>query len=266
MSEVFGLQGAIADKVAAALDLTVTPAERDGLDAGGTRSSQAYQRYLQALDLNRRADRVAADGIRGIVDALSEAVRIDPGFGMAHARLSAAHSQMYRLFEAKPERLAQARSSLEQARALIPTSPWLDVARGQHAYALYDYDEARQAFSLAHRRMPGSAEPLQMLAAVLRRHGQPEAALEQFRAAAELDPGSSNLQRESGLTLTILGRYEEAITTYDRASLYRPPKSASISRNRTRFFSVGVTSLQPGEYRSKPRTRPIRMCCGASTD
>ena len=215
-SEVFGLQAEVADKVATALDLTLTPAEREGLDAGGTRSSQAYQRYLQALDLNRRADRVAPDGIRGIIDALSDAVRIDPTFGMAHARLSSAYSSMYRLFEPQAERLSQARSSLEQARALMPTSPWLDVARGQHAYALYDYEEARKDLSIAHRRMPGSSEPLMALAAVARRQGRPEQALEHFRAAEQLDPGSSNVKREIGLTLTVLGRYEEAITIYDR--------------------------------------------------
>ena len=216
-SEVFGLQGAIADKVVAALDLTLTPAERAGLDAGGTRSSEAYQRYLQALDRLTRADRVAPDGIRGIVDALSEAVHIDPGFAMAQARLSAAHSLMYRLgFDVTPARLSQARSSLEQARAFIPGSPWLDVARGMHAYALNDYDGARKDFSLAHRRMPGAAEPLYALAGVSRRQGRLEPALEQFRAAEQLDPGSSNLQREIGLTLTMLGRYEEAVTTYDR--------------------------------------------------
>jgi len=219
-SEMFAVQSEIAEKVATALDLTLTSAEREALDAGGTRDAAAYRAYLRGVDRMATADRVAPEGAREIVDAFAEAVRIDPAFALAHTRLSAAHSGVYNLgFDVTPERvsLTRARQSMDRAREISPDTAWLHVSRGRYAYALRDYEQAIEELTLAQRQMPGASEPARLLASVLRRQGRIERALEEFRRSQQLNPRSSDLLREIGLTLTILRRYDEALTEYDRA-------------------------------------------------
>ena len=61
-------------------------------------------------------------------------------------------------------------------------------------------------------------------------HGEPELALEHYRAAIELDPGSATVRVNMGTALHRLRRYEEAVAQYEQA-LALDARSVMAHRN-----------------------------------
>ena len=142
-SELFDVQSEIAEKVADALNLTVSEPAREGLRAPPTRNPEAYQAYLRGLYLDGAPNRAADEGQRLIAQMFERAVELDPGFALAHARLSYAYSGMYRFgLDRTEERLEAAKAAAERARALDPDLPWVRFALALYYYSRADYEPA----------------------------------------------------------------------------------------------------------------------------
>jgi serine/threonine protein kinase/tetratricopeptide (TPR) repeat protein len=115
-----GLQGELAADVAGALRATLGPGEKARLQAGTTRNPDAYVLYLRGREYQMRPE-VSQDNYLAAENFYKQAVTLDPSFALARARLAEMQLWLYqRFFMSRPARLAEARSTAEEALRLDP--------------------------------------------------------------------------------------------------------------------------------------------------
>jgi len=217
--QLFDLQSRVADGVAGALRLSVTPAERARIEARPTASPSAWQDYTEALALLERQDK--AGNVAAAVGRLESALRADPRFARAHAALARACQARYE--ETGDASWAdRARDSAQEALRLQPGDVEVRRAlariladRGRQAEAI---DELRQALKIK----PGSDETLRLLSEVLVDAGQKDEALDQARQAVAVRPGYAHNHMALGWVDYSAGRFGAAAAAYRRATELLP--------------------------------------------
>ncbi|HEU4954699.1 MAG TPA: serine/threonine-protein kinase, partial [Gemmatimonadales bacterium] len=94
LANVFEVQTTIAEQVARSLDLALSGPERQAIAARPTENLEAYAYYLRGNDYlvgSWGEDRRLSIAM----EMYAKAVELDPGFALAHAKLSQAHSSFY---------------------------------------------------------------------------------------------------------------------------------------------------------------------------
>ena len=223
IEDIFEVQSDIAHQVIEQLGLTLLGAERQAVESRPTENLEAYQAYLRGLDYaghpdySRRVFQLAAE-------MFERAVALDPGFALAHARLSHSHSRIYWFgFDGSEARMEAARAAVDRALALAPALAEAHVAMGYvHYYGSRDYESALKEFTLAERARPSDPDVLAATGYILRRQGRFEQAAAKLREALELNPRDAGLARELGVTYINLRRWQEAERSYDRSISLRP--------------------------------------------
>jgi DNA-binding SARP family transcriptional activator/TolB-like protein/Flp pilus assembly protein TadD len=218
LGEVFRIQSEIAQQVVRALNVTLVRApQRRVLEAVPTTNLDAYDYYLRGNDyMTRGIDERYA---RAAERVYQEAVRLDPDFALAHARLSRVHSRMYWLhYDRSAERLALAKRSVDRAFELEPNLPHAHHSLGTYYWLGHlDYSRALREFALAEAQQPNESQ-LFITRAVLRtREGNFPAAFTDFERAGQLDPGSAWIASNHAESCDFARRFECADSLYDRA-------------------------------------------------
>ena len=174
LSDLLGVQDQISREVSqrlrAALAEGVHPAKRY------TENAEAYQLFLQG---RYNCEKRSADGFRKGIDALQEALQLDPGYALAYAQLSVCLNIPNYYGIVDPRQVSpKARAAAMKALALDDT-----VAEAHEAVAtsnLLDFDWA-------------SAE-------------------QEFKRSLELNPNYSLAHFHYAITLASLGRFKEAVS------------------------------------------------------
>jgi tetratricopeptide (TPR) repeat protein len=188
-----------------------------------TTNTEAYEEYLRGIALEARGY-LGMENQDDTLRALENAVRLDPSFGLAWARLSKVHSQFYWFHTDRTEnRIAQAKYALEMANKLQPELGETYLARGFfHYHCQLNYTAAIQDFSEARKRLPNSADALRALALVERRLGRWNEAAEHYQRAANLDPLNTPGLQQWGVTVECLQRFAEERTIINRIIAIAP--------------------------------------------
>src|SRR5690348_12494502 len=125
LDNVFGVEGEVAEKIAAALDAKLSSAETANLVAVPTRNEAAYDLFLRAEYKTNQAELGGGSPLflAAAIPLYRQAIEKDPSFALAYARLSYAES--YFTYEgAGGQDAAQlnerARGDAEQALKLAP--------------------------------------------------------------------------------------------------------------------------------------------------
>ena len=170
LQDVLSVQRDVALRIAEALKATLSPAERTSVEKLPTSNPEAYQIYLrsQVLTTTDRQQNLRA------IELLEEALKLDPGFAAAQARM--AYRTFFLAYYADPKYLDL---SIEQARRAIEMDPTL--ARGHFAlasgYAVKGWGaKSRQAFLRALELEPSDGGPISNIAVleseILGRHDE----------------------------------------------------------------------------------------------
>lgn len=145
--DVFSLQERIARAIAEQLRAVLHPEQKSQLVKTATVSSEAYALYLQATAIfNRRDSARFADAVA----QLKEAVRLDPKFARAHARLASLAAIMRGYDVELPEDISAL--IMREARLAIELDATLaepHAALGQLLYTQRRFSEARAAYDRA---------------------------------------------------------------------------------------------------------------------
>jgi tetratricopeptide (TPR) repeat protein/DNA-binding winged helix-turn-helix (wHTH) protein len=210
-----------------------------------TTSAEALRLYSMAMR-NANAHRPAE-----AVVLLERALKLDPGYAMARARIGyvygvlqgevargrpyieAALAQKERL-NGKDRELVLAWQSIvdsnyteaiDRYRLLVERYPTDVEAHHRLATLLVGEEQVEEAAAILEQARtiePRSAEILNALGglyALLNRHAE---AIEMHRKYVELDPNEANAWDSLGISLQWAGRYEEAADAYDRALQLHP--------------------------------------------
>src|SRR5205823_8850405 len=134
-----------------------------------------------------------------------EAVKLDPSFALAWARLSCAQSGSYWLgLDPSPARLAAAKDSVDRSLAFEPNLPETHLALGYYRYwGQRDFTGALAEFQQAEKDLPNDVDIIFAIALIQRRLGHWEEAIAGLRRAIELDPRNINAYNTLAITYCI---------------------------------------------------------------
>jgi TolB-like protein len=227
LKDIFDVQSEIAQKIAASLKAKLSAGDKQSLAQLPTQSAEAHELYLKAGYYVRQVDAGNGDPAHAIPQAIAlyqEAIAKDPGFALAYAQMSFAHSWAHWFsVDDSPERVQLAEEAARNAVALNPQLGEAHLALGFVAYwGRRDYATAMTEFEFARKTLPNEAEVNIAIGSIHRRRGEWEAAVKEFARAATLDPRNPNIPESIAYSLAPSRRYGEALGYLGRALAVQP--------------------------------------------
>jgi TolB-like protein/Tfp pilus assembly protein PilF len=218
LSDIFAVESEIAKGIAESLQATLTGGEEQALAANPTNNPEAYDAYLRGLAFEARSN-YSSDALFKAIDFYDLAVRLDPNFALAWARLSGAHALLYfNRGDTTAARRDAAKGALENAQKLQPNSTETLLFTGYYQYwVLHDYAMAKATFGRVSKMLPGNSEVSYALAAIARREGHWAESVAYWERGLALDPRNTALLTEVAFTYAALRQFPRAIKLYDRA-------------------------------------------------
>jgi serine/threonine protein kinase/Tfp pilus assembly protein PilF len=228
MEDIFDIQEKVAAEIVQALELRLSPDEKQVLKKRFTENTGAYQLYLQGRFFwNKRSE----EGLRTAIRYFEQAIEKDPNYALAWAGIADSYSllgefgniprkELYPKAEAAvhkaleiDNRLAEVHTSLA---SLLMLSRW-------------DWANSQKEFKLALELNPNYATAHHWYSQWFLNMGRLEESLRFISRAAELDPVSQAILKDKGLSLYYNRQYDEAIEMA-RRTLELDPNYAAAHR------------------------------------
>jgi serine/threonine-protein kinase len=218
LSDIFSVETEIARGIAESLQAKLTGREERALAAQPTNNPQAYDAYLRGLAFEARSN-YSSDALFKAIDFYDLAVRLDPNFALAWARLSGVHALLYsNRGDTTAARRNAAREALENARKLQPNAPETLLFTGYYQYwVLHDYALAKATFGRVSKMLPGNSEVLYALAAIARSEGRWYESVAYWERGLALNPRNTALLTEVAFTYAAIRQFPKAKQLYHRA-------------------------------------------------
>ena len=218
LSDIFSVESEIAKGIAESLQAKLTGREEQALAAEPTNNPQAYDAYLRGLAFEARSN-YSSDAFFKAIEFYDLAVRLDPNFALAWARLSGVHALLYsNRRDRTAARRDAAKEALENAQKLQPNSPETLLFTGYYQYwVLHDYGLAKATFERVSKKLPGNSEVLYALAAIARSEGHWDESVAYWERGLALNPRNTALLTEVAFTYAAIRQFPKAEKLYDRA-------------------------------------------------
>lgn len=216
MTDIFAIQGDIAEQVAEALKIRLLSNEKVALQKRPTGNPESYTLYLKGRYLwNERTE----EGVKQAIKYFDEAIRSDPNFALAYSGLAdcyniledrgiLSHSEAAPLARGYAEKALELDSEMAEAHASLGL-----VLNGQ-----WDLTGAERELRRAIALKPNYAMAYHWNANLLGSLGRHQEALEQEKRAFDLDPHSSVVSMGIGIRLLYQRRLQEAVSHFEKAA------------------------------------------------
>lgn len=210
LTDVFGVQGEIAEQVAQGLRVQLVSKDKERLGAQQTGSPEAYNLYLKGRYYwNERTE----EGTKKAVKYFEEALREDQDFAKAYTGLADCYlilSDYGWMVPAKAGSLAEeyASKALAIDSSIAEAHASLGLAHVNHGW---DFMQGEKELKRAIQLNPNYAAAYHWYSVLLNFQRRYEDALPMIRQALSLDPFSLVLRQSLGVTMLGLGRHEEAL-------------------------------------------------------
>ncbi|HWK89632.1 MAG TPA: tetratricopeptide repeat protein, partial [Longimicrobium sp.] len=239
LGDLLGIQSQVAEQIARALRVELSPAARGRMDARPTASPRAFDLYLQGRYHLSQGSREAWPHA---VECFRRAIEEDPRFALAYCGLADVYLHSSLLPFQPPVPRAEA---LEKGRVAALRALELNDELGEAHCALavarwyaWDWEGAERAFRRALMLSPGSATAHQRWSVCLTALSRFDEALAEIRRALELDPLSLSLAVDRALVDLRARRYPLAIAQLERV-LEVDPAYAPALHYLTEAFAYG---------------------------
>ncbi|HEX6126663.1 MAG TPA: protein kinase [Pyrinomonadaceae bacterium] len=151
MEDVFAVQDEIAQKIAAALRITLSPQEQQALAAKPTENPHAYDLYLRGRNYARRVSR---QDLQVALQMFESATALDENFALAHAGLANVCVQHFYYFERDHRWIDRAVAATEKARRNGSDAPEVRLAEAWLDFAGKKYSEVIEKMRSTLKRYP----------------------------------------------------------------------------------------------------------------
>ena len=187
LTDVFGVQSDIANRVAGALELQLLSEHRERLNQQPTAQPEAYDCYLRGRHFFLKR---TVDGYEKAIEYFEQALTFDSEYASAYAGLSDVY--LWKTRDALlpwGEGFPQAREYAEKALALDPRLSEAHTAMG-HALWMHagEQEQAEEYLQKAIELNPSNAQAHHIYANLLSNWNRPDEAYEETVLALELDP------------------------------------------------------------------------------
>jgi TolB-like protein/Flp pilus assembly protein TadD len=223
LTDIFAIQGEVAQTIATKLAATLSPEEKKSIEARLTDNPEAYDLYLRAKKSIDSATPSLFIGnfemtLHEAIDLLHRAVQLDPRFTRAYCEETEAQDLIYTGYDPVPTRRALADKAIENALRLQPDLPEVHLTYAYHLYDAYrDYERARTQLAIARRGLPNNSKALALEAYMDRREGKLDKATQELNQAISIDPRNAVVIADLAYTLFMARQLDAAGKAFDRA-------------------------------------------------
>jgi len=210
---LFAIQTAVAEQVAAALEVELLPSDRDRIERQPTENLAAYELYLLGRSALKGGYPEGSYAVDRSIGYLERAIEADSAFSLAYSGLAEANISLHYWGRGGKAELGEANRvaewAAERALALDSSSAEAWTARAAaHMHADYDWERAEL----------------------------------ELRRAIELDPGYYSAHGWLDDLLRIVGRYEESVTVSAKALGLDPLYEGARSNYASSLWGAGRLS------------------------
>jgi TolB-like protein len=256
-TDVFALQAKLAQQIAAALKATLTPGEKTLIERRPTENREAYELYLRARARQEELGETAslADYER-VLALYGQVLALDPNFALADVQITYVNSILYWFGYLDPSagRAARVKTASEAAVRLAPDAPETHLAIGLYQYrVLRRWDEALDQFRTAQAGLPNDGQLAFLLAITLRRMGRWTEALDSFDRTLELNPRDLTAVQNALQFNVDCRRFDVALRLLDRTAGFFPDlRDLQLARARAKFARDNDITAFAGLLASAP--------------
>ena len=262
LKDIFAVQSEIAGAVAKQLQVALLSqnGQTAQLSTTATPSNQNVAAYNALLQGNFYVNRRTVEDWRKAIGYYEEAIRFDPRYALAYAKLSSAAVTLATNYAPPPEErvalIAKARASAERALELDPN---LAETHRAKALILDNVDLNSAAAETEYRRAlelaPHDAATMGNLGILSGSRGRLEEAVALYQRAIALEPLRTGSLSNLASDLTALGRYDEAEAA-QRKAIELQPQSATNYLNLSRIEILRGNPKRAVEL-AKQETDPV---------
>ena len=191
LTDVFTVQGQIAERVVRALDLALDPGQRSALSTRPTDSLLAYQEYLRGNEATHDFTNIGPAPFLDALHHYEKATAIDSAFALAWARLARASIDLtYFGGTQAAERWTRGTTAAQRAVDLAPDLPAAHLALALSHMRHQEWQPAIEQLELARRVTPDDADLLENEWEVYESEGHYDTAMTLLQRARRVDPRS----------------------------------------------------------------------------
>ena len=213
MKDVFEVQDEIAQKIAEALRVTLSPQELEALASKPTDNLQAYDLYLRGKRYARRQTR---QDLEFALQMFENAVTLDPSFALAYAATANACAMFYCNYSRDPIWVERARASSGRAVSLRWDLPEVQVSQAWVLYATDLHDEAVRMVQKAIERKRDCEGAYYLLCRALNSAGRYQEVADVMDTAMEVSGDDYNMYVPISNALGALGKKETSRNVLQR--------------------------------------------------
>jgi TolB-like protein/Tfp pilus assembly protein PilF len=209
LTDIFAVQGEIAQQVAEGLKVQLLSREKERLEARETGNVEAYKLYLKGrYHWNERTE----SGVRKAIKYFEETLKADPRFARAYTGLADCYLILANYeWMAPAEAGEMARENAMKALALDETLAEAHASVGLvQVNHVWNFPEGEKELKRAIELNPSYAPAYHWYGVLLGFQKKYEEALAMVRRALEFDPYSIVVRQALGVSLLNLGRHSEA--------------------------------------------------------
>ena len=207
LEDVFEVQDEIARSITQALRITLSPQEEREIARKPTENAEAYDYFLRGRGYARRLTRT---DLEFALQMYEHAIKLDPGFALAHAELAVACSAIYYFHESEQKWVDRGRQACERALELDPQLGEAYAARATIQEASKEFDEAIRSARRALELNPNYGTAYFSLGRALFRGDRPAEAADLAQRAVEVGGDDYNVYVPYIMALERVGRIAEA--------------------------------------------------------
>lgn len=241
LTDIFAVQDQVSQRVADALALQLTDAQRSLLTRRESSDSEAYQLYLRGRFFWNKRSR---EGFERGASYFRQAVEKDPSYALAYSGLADSHIGTAFYHYAAPQVVMPlARTAALKALEIDPSLAEAHTSLA-HVKANYEWDwgESERLSRRAIALQPGYATAHQWFGIhCLAPMGRLEEAIAETRSARQLEPLSAVFNAFVGATLFFARRYDEAIEEFRKTIEIHPDFGVA-------HWYLGRAYLQKGRH------------------
>ncbi|HKY05552.1 MAG TPA: protein kinase, partial [Blastocatellia bacterium] len=251
-SDLFSIQDAVCESVAAALKVSISSEVRDQIARPATVNIDAFELYSKGRALLDRRDVKA--NVDSAIRLFEEAFALDQAFALAYAGLGEAYWIKY---EDTRDQVwvERAIAACDHALVLDPYQERVHISLGIVYHGTGRIDRAIEEFKNALALQPSSDAALRWLGQCYTRKGDMERSVDYFEKAIEIRPGYWDNYNWLGTCYYVFGRYQDAAEQFRRVIMIQPD-------NWQGYDKLGVLYILLGQYREAVamHERAIEIC------
>jgi adenylate cyclase len=221
LTDVFQIQGEIAEQVAQGLKVQLLSKDKEKLETKATKSPEAYNLYLKGRYFwNERTE----EGVNKAIRYFEEALGSDPNFAKAYTGLAdcylilADYGWMVPAVAGEKAR-QNAKRALEIDDSLAEAHASLGLFHINHAW---NFEEGERELKKAMELNPNYVPAYHWYGVLLNFERKYDEGMVVIRRALALDPFSLVIRQSVGVTLFGLGRHQEALDMLKRVEEESP--------------------------------------------